>query len=74
MVTRDDEKKNVAKHARNAWFANESIIATMRPNTAPLVLTPFRFKPYDIKRIGTSVENSHRVGEIVALSNKMQKV
>lgn len=36
MVTRDDEKKNVAKQAKNAWLASDNVIAMITPNAAPL--------------------------------------
>lgn len=67
-MTRDDEKKNTAKHARNAWLASDNVIAIISPNTAPLLFTPFRFNPYTISNTGTSTENSHRVGGIPGFS------
>lgn len=71
-MTRDEEKKNVAKHAKNAWLAIDNVIATSNPSVAPLRLTPFRFKPYDINSTGTNTENSHRVGGIVELPATIQ--
>lgn len=36
LVTRDEEKKNVAKHAKNAWLAKDKMMAIINPRTAPL--------------------------------------
>lgn len=43
-------------------------MAVIRPKMAPLVFTPFRFRPYNISSKGTNKEKSHRVGGIVPLS------
>lgn len=61
-------KKNVAKHAKNAWLAMARVVATTKPKAAPPRSRPLRRNPYSMSRAGINTANSNRVGVIAVPS------